>query len=302
MDEAGTGGRFLFGVQTPTQKPWPDLAAQWRWLDGLGVDSLWLADHYVPPFRLDGPIFEAWTALAALAAETERARLGIMVSSNTFRHPPLVAKEAVTVDHISGGRLEFGLGAGWFEPEHAMFGIPFPPPGELVGRFREAVEICDLLFTQEVTSYDGRYYRLEEALFRPAPVQRPRPPFTLGAHAPRIMRIVARHADRWNSIGTLDQMRERVAFLDDACATVGREPREILRSHLYVPAILPEEHPWDSPEAFRDYVARFGELGIEEFILQPPPDLPRERVEELLLGTVPALRAEKMGAGSVVAG
>jgi alkanesulfonate monooxygenase SsuD/methylene tetrahydromethanopterin reductase-like flavin-dependent oxidoreductase (luciferase family) len=302
MDQAATGGRLLFGVQTPTQRPWPELAALWRWLDGLGVDSLWLADHYVPPFRLDGPIFEAWTALAALAGETERARLGILVSCNTFRHPPLVAKEAVTVDHISGGRLEFGLGAGWFEPEHAMFGIPFPPPGELVERFREAVEICDLLFRQELTTYDGRYYQLREALFRPPAVQRPRPPFTLGAHAPRIMRIVARHADRWNSIGTLEEMRTRVALLDDACAAVGREPREILRSHLYVPAILPEEHPWDSPEAFRDYVGRFGELGIEEFILQLPPDLPRERVEELVLETVPALRAAAAGVAPAARG
>ena len=102
---------------------WPK---QWAWLERLGFDSLWLADHYVPPFKLDGPIFEPWTLLAGLALTTERVRIGVLVSCNTFRHPPLVAKEAVTVDHISGGRLEFGLGAGWFVPEHEMFGIPFP--------------------------------------------------------------------------------------------------------------------------------------------------------------------------------
>lgn len=143
---------MLFGVQTPTQRPWPELAEQWVWLERLGFDSLWLADHYVPPFKLDGPIFEPWTLLAGLALATERVRLGVLVSCNTFRHPPLLAKEAVTVDHISGGRLEFGLGAGWFAPEHEKFGIPFPSNAELVGRFREAVEICHRLFTQDTTT------------------------------------------------------------------------------------------------------------------------------------------------------
>ncbi|MFM9105648.1 MAG: LLM class flavin-dependent oxidoreductase [Chloroflexota bacterium] len=275
---------LLIGIQTPTQKPWPDLAAEWAWLDGLpAVDSLWLADHYVPPFRLDGPIFEAWTALAGLAMVTSRVRLGILVSCNTFRHPPLLAKEAVTVDHISGGRLEFGLGAGWFVPEHTMYGIPFPEPRELVERFREAVEICDALFTREVSTYDGQYYHLQEAFFRPAPLQ-PRLPFTLGAHGPRMMRIVARHAARWNSNGTLAEMRERLALLDEACAREGRDPAAIIRSHLYVPAILRDERPWDSPEAFRDFAGRFREAGLQELIVQLPVDLPRAQAERVLAG------------------
>ena len=130
----------------------------------------------------------------------------MLVSCNTFRHPPLLAKEAVTVDHISGGRLEFGLGAGWFVPEHEMFGIPFPATAELVGRFREAVEICHQLFTQDITTYDGQYYQIRDAPFRPAPLQQPRMPFTLGAHGPRMMRIVARYADRWNSNGSVAEM------------------------------------------------------------------------------------------------
>ncbi|MCC6315758.1 MAG: LLM class flavin-dependent oxidoreductase [Thermomicrobiales bacterium] len=289
--------RLLFGVQTPTQRPWPELAAQWRWLDDLGFDSLWLADHFVPPFRLDGPIFEAWTALAALAGCTTRARIGVLVSSNTFRHPPLVAKQAVTIDHLSGGRLEFGLGAGWFAPEHAMFGIPFPEPAELVERFREAVEVCDLLLTHDVASYDGRFYHLREARFRPAPVQRPRPPFTLGAHGPRMMRVVARHAQRWNSIGTLSQMAERNATLDAACAEIGRDPKEILRSHLYVPGILTEERPWDSPEALRDFVGRFRETGVTEFILQPPVGIAPEAVERLARETIPDLKRDAVAAG-----
>jgi alkanesulfonate monooxygenase SsuD/methylene tetrahydromethanopterin reductase-like flavin-dependent oxidoreductase (luciferase family) len=265
-----TGG-MLFGIQTPTQRPWPELAERWRWLESLGFESLWLADHYVPPFKLDGPIYEPWTLLAALALVTERVRLGVLVSCNTFRHPPLVAKEAVTIDHISNGRLEFGLGAGWFVPEHEMFGIPYPSNAELVGRFREAVEICRALFTQDVTTYEGDYYQIREAPFRPGPVQN-RMPFTLGAHRPRMMRIVARYADRWNSTGTLAEMAERNRTLDEACAEIGRDPSEILRSHLYVPAILPDERPWDSPEALRDFVGRLREIGIRETILQLPAE------------------------------
>ncbi len=274
----------LIGIQTPSQKPWAELASEWTWLDGIStVDNLWLADHYVPPFKLDGPIFEAWTALAGLAMATTRVRLGILVSCNTFRHPPLLAKEAVTVDHISNGRLEFGLGAGWFVPEHRMFGIPFPEPKELVERFKEAVEICDALFTQEVVTYDGHYYQLREAYSRPAPMQA-KVPFTLGAHGPRMMRIVARHAARWNSNGTLAEMRDRLALLDEACEKEGRDPASIIRSHLYVPAILPDERPWDSAEAFRDFAGRFRDAGLQELIVQLPVTLPRDHVERVLAG------------------
>lgn len=272
---------MLVGVQTPTQRPWPELAEQWAWLERIGFDSLWLADHYVPPFKLDGPILEPWTLLAGLALVTERVRFGVLVSCNTFRHPPLLAKEAVTVDHISGGRLEFGLGAGWFVPEHEMFGIPFPANVELVGRFREAVEICHQLFTQDITTYEGTYYQVREAPFRPAPVQQPRIPFTLAAHGPRMMRIVAQYADRWNSTGTVIEMAERNRTLDEACAEVGRDPSQILRSHLYVPGILPEERPWDSPEALRDFMGRFGEVGIREAILQIPATYDPAHIERI---------------------
>lgn len=281
--------RLLFGIQTPTQRPYAELAEQWAWLEGLGVDNIWLADHYVPPFKLDGPIFEPWTLLAALALVTSRVRFGVLVSCNTFRHPPLLAKEAVTVDHISGGRLEFGLGAGWFVPEHEMFGIPFPSNAELVGRFKEAVEICHSLFTQDVTTYEGTYYQVRDAPFRPAPLQSPLP-FTLAAHGPRMMRIVARYAARWNSTGAVAEMAERNQVLDQACAEIGRDPGEILRSHLYVKGILPHEVPWDSPEALRDFVGRLREAGIREFILQPPPGIAPAQVERII-GAMGEIRA-----------
>lgn len=281
---------MLFGVQTPTQKPWAEVADEWRWLDGLGIDSLWLADHLIPPFRPDAPIFEAWTALAGLATVTSRARIGILVSCNTFRHPGLLAKEAVTVDHISGGRLDFGLGAGWFEPEHAMYGVPFPDRAELVARFRESVEICHALFNGELVSYPGKYYQLTDALFRPAPLQNPLP-MTLAGQGPKMMKIVARYASRWNfNLGIAD-MQQFSARLDEACVEIGRDPADILRSHLYVPAILPDERPWDSADAFADYVGRYRELGIRELILQPLRDMPRDRIERIVGEAMPAARA-----------
>src|SRR5215831_16061226 len=200
--------RVRFGLCTDQNLSWDKTLDRWLLFERLGFDSAWDCDHYVQPSRPDGPYFEGWTLLAALAARTRRIRLGVLVSSNTFRHPALLAKEAVTVDHVSDGRLEVGIGAGWYVPEHTAFGLEFPPPAELVDRFREAVEIVDLLLRQEITTYAGRHYRLTEAPSRPLPVQRPRPPFTLGAHGPRMLRIVAKHADTWNSFGTPEQMKE----------------------------------------------------------------------------------------------
>jgi alkanesulfonate monooxygenase SsuD/methylene tetrahydromethanopterin reductase-like flavin-dependent oxidoreductase (luciferase family) len=289
------GDKLLFGIQTTATKPWPEMVQLWQRAEAIGFDSCWLPDHLVPPFNPSGPIFEAWTLLAGLATVTERVRIGILVSCNTFRHPPLVAKEAVTVDHISGGRLEFGLGAGWFQPEHDMFGLELPAAKELVDRFREAVEICDLLFTQDVTSYDGTYYQLRKAPFRPPSVQRPRPPFTLGAHGPKMLTIVARHAQRWNSTGTVAEMRQRNQVLDEQCAAIGRDPAAILRSHLYVPGILAEERPWDSPEAFLDFVGRFREAGVTEFIVQPPAQDTLAAIERVAPVALPAARQGGVG-------
>lgn len=261
-----------FGICTDQNLPWPAMVERWQFFERLGFDSIWDCDHYIQPSRPTGPYFEGWTLLAGLAARTERIRIGVLVSCNTFRHPALLAKEAVTVDHISNGRLELGLGAGWYRPEHEQYGIPFPANRELVGRFREAVEVVDGLLRHETLTYEGEYYQLRDAAFRPGPIQRPRPPLTLGAHGPKMLGIVARHADAWNSFGTLDEMRERNAILDEHCARIGRDPREIVRSLYGWAAMLPYD-PWDSVEAFREVVGRYREVGVNEFIIdQPPPE------------------------------
>jgi alkanesulfonate monooxygenase SsuD/methylene tetrahydromethanopterin reductase-like flavin-dependent oxidoreductase (luciferase family) len=171
-----------FGLCTDQNLSWQTIVDRWRYFEQLGFESAWDCDHFQQPSRPQGPYFEGWTLLAGLAAQTTTIRIGVLVSCNTFRHPSLLAKEAVTVDHISNGRLELGLGAGWFVPEHEAFGLDFPEPRELVGRFREAVEVVDLLLRQDVTTYNGTYYQLDDAPFRPGPVQNnPRPPLTLGA-------------------------------------------------------------------------------------------------------------------------
>lgn len=282
---------LLLGIQAVQVRPWSAMVERWRLVERLGFDSCWLPDHLVPPFGAGGPFFEAWTLLAALATQTERVRIGVLVSCNTFRHPSLLAKQAATVDHVSGGRLELGLGAGWFETEHEMFGIELPEPAELVGRFREAVEVIDLLLRRDTATYDGRYYRLREAPFHPAPIQRPRPPLTLGAHGPKMLRIVAEYADRWNSTGTVAQMGDRNRILDEQCAMVGRDPRDILRSHLYVPALLPDERPWDSLDAYHDFIGRFREAGVTEFVMHPPPDERLDLLERVAAEVLPVLRS-----------
>jgi F420-dependent oxidoreductase-like protein len=279
-----------FGLCTDQNLSWDRTLERWRLFERLGFDSAWDCDHFVQPSRPGGPYLESWTLLAALAACTERIRVGVLVSSNTFRHPALLAKEAVTVDHVSGGRLELGLGAGWYEPEHAMYGLDFPAPRELVDRFREAVEVVDHLLRHEVVTYEGRHYQLREAAFRPGPVQRPRPPLTLGAHGPRMLRIVARHADAWNSFGTPEQIRARGAVLDEACAEIGRDPADVVRSLYYwVPRAA--DDPWSSTEAFLDVVGRYREAGIEEFILDHPRDDQLDVLERVAADVLPGLRS-----------
>jgi F420-dependent oxidoreductase-like protein len=288
MTTGGPSG-LGFGICTDQNQPWETLAQRWRLFEELGFDSVWDCDHFQQPSRPQGPYFEGWTLLAALAAETSRIRIGVLVTSNTFRHPALLAKEAVTVDHVSGGRLEIGIGAGWYVPEHEAFGLDFPPPAELVARFREAVEVVDLLLRQDVTTYEGQYYQLKNAPFRPGPVQKPRPPLTLGAHGPKMLRIVAEYGDRWNSHGSVEEMRQRNAILDEHCAAIGRDPAAIIRSLYGWSTLLPTD-PWQSVEAFQHVVGSYREIGIAEFIIDAPRDDQLAVLERVAADVIPGLR------------
>jgi F420-dependent oxidoreductase-like protein len=283
------GGHLRFGICTDQNMPWDTLVQRWKLYEELGFDSVWDCDHFVQPSRPLGPYFEGWTLLAGLAAVTSRIRIGVLVTCNTFRHPALLAKEAVTVDHISNGRLELGLGAGWYEPEHTMYGIEFPAAGELIERFEEAVQIVDRLLRSEVVTFEGKHYTLREAHFRPGPVQKPRPPLTIGAHGPRMLKLCAQHADAWNSFGSVEEIRARNQVLNEKCAEVGRDPKDVVRS-LYFWAAKATDDPWDSIDAFEDMVGRYREAGINEFIIDQPRAEQMAVLERAAVETIPSLR------------
>jgi alkanesulfonate monooxygenase SsuD/methylene tetrahydromethanopterin reductase-like flavin-dependent oxidoreductase (luciferase family) len=282
--------QLRFGLCVDQNLTWPETVSRFQRAEELGFDSVWDCDHYQQPSRPTGPYFEGWTLLAALAVVTKTIRLGCLVSCNTFRHPALIAKEAVTVDHISQGRLDFGLGAGWFVEEHERFGLGWPAAAELVQRFRESVEICDSMFRNELTSYRGRYFQLIEAPCRPRPIQQPRPRVMLAGHRPRMLRIVAEYADAWNSFGTVDELRERNLILDEQCHAIRRDPRTISRSLYGWASILPYD-PWSSVDAFIDCVERYREVGINEFIIDYPPDDQVRIMERVAVEVIPGLRA-----------
>ncbi|MBO0783375.1 MAG: LLM class F420-dependent oxidoreductase [Ktedonobacteraceae bacterium] len=228
-----------FGVKTmPQMMMYEDIVRVWRATDANEVFThAWVFDHFYPIAGADpsGPCLEGWTLLAALAAQTERVRVGVLVTGNPYRHPAVLAKMAATVDHIAHGRLDFGIGAAWSEQEHTSYGIPFFPPGERIRRMGEACEIIRRLWTEEVVTFDGAYYRLAEARCAPKPLQHPCPPFVIGGNGEKLMlRMVARYADIWNTSHTptsgVAEFRHRSAVLDDHCAAVGRDPATIERS------------------------------------------------------------------------
>ena len=208
-----------------------ELRAVWRIADEGGFDHVWDFDHLASIGEVgpDRPIFEGWALQAAMAEATKRVRFGCLVTGNTYRHPVLLAKLAVTVDHLSAGRLEFGIGAAWAEIEHTMYGIE--GLDHRVGRLSESLRIIKSLWTEERTNFDGRYYRLSDAIANPKPVQKPHPPIWIGASGETTLRLVARHADVWNiSGGDIDRVKELTAMFEAACATVGRDPSTIRRS------------------------------------------------------------------------
>lgn len=200
----------------------------WRVAEEAGFDHCWAFDHLVASAAdgTDVSVFEGWSLLAAMAEATTRVRLGLLVSGMTYRNPALLAKLAVTVDHLSAGRLEFGVGAGWSNVEHEMYGI-----GELdhpAGRFSEGLCVLKLLWAQERSSFDGRFYRLRDAVSNPKPIQSPHPPIWIGAARPAMLRVTAAEADVWNWAGVgLDAAQDAGRQLNQECRAIGRDPTEI---------------------------------------------------------------------------
>jgi len=236
--------------------------AVWRIADEAGFDHCWCMDHFATLGRRDdGPIFEAWALLAAMAAATSRTRVGCAVTGNTYRHPAVLAKAAVTVDHLSGGRLEFGIGAGWAENEHTMLGLPFGTAGDRADRLEEACQVIRLLWTQERASFAGRHYQLTGAVAEPKPVQQPHPPIWIGgAGRRRTLRIAAQHASVWNAPGgSPEEVADLSGVLDRHCAEIGRDPGEIRRSvQVRMPA---------TPDELLAFAAAYAAVGVTDLLL-----------------------------------
>ncbi len=213
------------------QLRWDELLERARLAEDAGFEGVWLFDHFKPLYGdREGPCMEGWSLLAALAVATARVRMGLLVTGVTYRHPAVLAAQAATVDHVSGGRLDLGMGAAWYEREHRELGISFPPSRERAGRLEEAVQVMRLVMTTR-GSFDGRYYRLEDASYNPKPVQRPHPPFWIGAGGERLtLPIAARQADVWHTYGSVQELERKSKLLDRHAQQSGRDPSSIVRA------------------------------------------------------------------------
>jgi alkanesulfonate monooxygenase SsuD/methylene tetrahydromethanopterin reductase-like flavin-dependent oxidoreductase (luciferase family) len=260
-----------FGIMTaPMQVDYHDVVGVWREADMIPeIEHAWLFDHLLPiggdPM---GPIFEGWTLLSALAAQTQRLRLGLLVTSNRFRPPAMLVRIAATVDIVSGGRLDFGIGAGsrpsypLAAREYEAHGLAFDDAAHAVGGLAEACTVIRRLWTEdEPFDFDGKYVHLKGAFCNPKPVQRPHPPIIIGGRSMAVLRVVAEHADLWNVPGgDIDDCVDRSALLDRYCAEIRRDPASVTRSiHLHV--------SYDEPKATRDAISRAIDAGFRHIVL-----------------------------------
>lgn len=265
-----------FSVWPSYDRTWDETLALATWAESAGFDGFWFADHLMP-FRPDGTpdpgdALECWTVLTAVGALVPRVRLVSMVSPVTIHHPVLLAKRAITADHVSGGRVVLGLGAGWQQNEHTAYGFDLPAPGPRVSRFEEAIQVVRSLVHESATTFHGEHYHLTDAPCEPKPVGPL--PLLVGTGAPRMSRITARHADEWNTWGDPDMVAQRTAQFDEACAAVDRDPSTVRRSAqalVFIGEASDEAMPGrtlsGSDQQLIDQLNRYVELGVDEFAI-----------------------------------
>ncbi|MEO8040825.1 MAG: TIGR03560 family F420-dependent LLM class oxidoreductase [Betaproteobacteria bacterium] len=299
--------QIKFGIQTSLNNvEWREIEDMWRFLDrDTKFYSAWTFDHFIPPGPGQDPnanCFEGWTALAALAAITTRIRLGCLVTGVTYREPGVLAKMAGTVDHLSNGRLEFGIGASWHEGEHKMYGIPFPPIKERQDRLEEAMQVFRMLFDGEgKQNFSGKYYSLKDAVFIPKCVQSPHPPIMIGGGGEkRTLKTLAKYGDVMNVFGTPETVAKKIAIMEQHCRDIGRNPAEIERTisasvivtenqgliDRLIPmfaagtGLKPDEAkkvlPIGSAEHVRGIMEQYAEIGITQVIMQTQGPWKRE--------------------------
>ena len=277
-----------FGIVTGQHyRNWNVIKETWLWADESGWDSAWAFDHFFG-LRQDeelGECLEGWTLIAALATLTSNVQLGLMVAGITHREPIVLFKNAVTVDHVSDGRLILGVGAAWQEREHEAYGIPFPPPGERVDRFGEQMEMYRMLETQERSDFNGAHYSLVNAPFEPKPVNG-HIPILIGSTGKRMLRHVARYADQWDGGGTPEEYRAKGQELNAICEEIGRDPAEI-RWVLSTGATAME-----SEDSFREHVHSYAAVGVRSFLFGTPATAPNSTMRAIADRVIPELREE----------
>jgi alkanesulfonate monooxygenase SsuD/methylene tetrahydromethanopterin reductase-like flavin-dependent oxidoreductase (luciferase family) len=294
--------KLRFIVAAMQEVPWPEMIKRWQYLETVGVDGILLADHFVNFANPKAPWYECWTMLSALATQTTTVRIGLL-SATPWRNPAFLARQAMTVDHISNGRLDLGLGAGApgsIDISYAMTGTPDWPPRERVDRFQEVVEIVDQLLRNAETTYIGKYYQIQGTIMNPEPIQKPRPPLMIGGNGPRMLKIAAQYADTWNTFGGIDiksyeemlsLTRNRNIRLNEYCSEIGRDPTTLRRSVLIY---TNEEYQqiYSTPGAFEEIVNRYYEIGITEIVFfYPFVPMLMPMFEQIVNEAIPKLRS-----------
>lgn len=274
-----------FGIVCGQRAGYAELVDRIVATEQTGWDSFDVVDHFYGLFDVREPTHEAYTMLAALAPHTRRVRLGVMVAGNTYRNPAFLLKQAMTVDEISGGRVTFGVGAGWTRREHEAYGWPLPAPKERVDMFEEALEIWELLQTRERTTYFGKHYELIDAPFEPKSSQG-KLPVLIGGDKPRMLRLVARYADIWNARGVPGVAGATNKQLDEICERAGRDPATLVRS------VSPALTFLESPEKFEEYFSAYREAGFTDFRIPWPRNAAQKDVfDQVVVDLMPRLRS-----------
>ncbi len=259
-----------FGIWTSQSKPWEETLAEWQRIEQLGFDCAGVVDHFMPTAGSeDGDFFEGWTLLTALASLVPRLRVAILVSGNTYRNPVLLAKQAVTLDHITGGRVDLGLGAGWYAREHDAYGWELYQPGQRVDMLREALQMIKQLQSNNRTTFTGNFYTLENAPFEPKPLQPDGLPIMIGAQKPRMLRLVAEYADIWNLNHGPAAMETFGATLNSMCQEIGRDPKSIRWSAFAFRSVL-DRDPFEDIDSFRMITEQYLRAGASEIYYRYP--------------------------------
>ena len=284
---------------------WSEFRSRVVRLEELGIEVAGVADHLIDWTNPPAPWFEAWTSLAALAEATSRIRLTTLVTQIPLRNPAMLARQVLTLDHISGGRVELGIGTGLtIDPSYAMGGIPNYSAKERVDRFGEYVDIVTRVLSQEITTLHGDHYTVDEIVMNPRPLQLPRPPIMIAAMGNRMLRHAARYADIWNSLSFLNDVdaqlaetAQRCGAIDAYCTDIGRDPATLRRSYTMFDSAARHRGGaigyYDSSQSFIDQVSRVIALGVSDIGLYYPLDLRQlATFESIATDVLPALRAQ----------